>query len=58
MRESLIHGEGGQDIVEYTLLLAAIALSGVALFLGVGVSVNGLWSIANSRLAAANQAPS
>ncbi len=44
----------GQDVLEYTLLLAAIALAGAATFMGMGSTVSGLWSIANSRLAAAN----
>lgn len=46
----------GQDLVEYTLLLAFIVLVSAAAFLGVGPTTSGLWSIANSRLAAANQA--
>ena len=50
--------ERGQDLVEYTLILAAIALAGAAAFIGVGTSVNGLWSIANSRLASANMSQS
>ena len=47
--------ERGQDMVEYSLLLAFVALSGAALFLGMGVSTRTLWGIVNTRLAAANQ---
>ena len=46
--------ETGQDLVEYSLLLAFIALAGAAAFIGMSSSVNSIWSVANSRLAAAN----
>lgn len=42
--------EEGQDLVEYTLLLAFVALASAALFIGAGTSVNSIWSSANSRL--------
>lgn len=44
----------GQDIVEYSLLLAFVGLAGAAIFLGMGQLINGLWTVSNSRLAAAN----
>ena len=46
--------QSGQDMVEYSLLLAFVCLVGAAAFIGIGASVNGLWSIANARLSAAN----
>jgi Flp pilus assembly pilin Flp len=46
--------EEGQDLVEYTLLLAFVALASAALFIGAGGSVSGIWNAANSRLDAAN----
>ncbi len=46
--------EGGQDMVEYALLLAFIALAGAAFYIGVGQLTGGLWSITNSRLTSAN----
>jgi len=49
-----LKNEDGQDLLEYTLLLAAVALAGAAAFLGMSSSTNTLWSVANSRLAAAN----
>jgi Flp pilus assembly pilin Flp len=49
-----IADETGQDLVEYSLLLAFIALVGAAAYLGMSRSTNTLLSIANSRLAAAN----
>ena len=50
--------EDGQDLIEYSLLLAFICLSGAAMFIGMGTTVNNLWTIVNSRLAAANQSAS
>ena len=47
--------ERGQDMVEYSLLLAFVALVGLAAFIGMGQTTSGLWSIVNTRLAAANQ---
>ena len=49
-----ISDETGQDLIEYSLLLAFIALAGAAAFVGMSSSVNSIWSAANSRLAAAN----
>jgi Flp pilus assembly pilin Flp len=43
----------GQDLIEYTLLIAFVALGSAALFIGAGGSVNGIWTVANSRLTAA-----
>jgi Flp pilus assembly pilin Flp len=48
--------ESGQDLIEYTLLLAFVALASAALFIGAGGSVQGIWSITNSQLIAANTA--
>ena len=52
--ESLLRDENGQDIVEYTLLMAALTIACAALVIGVGQQTAGIWSIVNSRLAAAN----
>ncbi len=46
----------GQDLVEYSLLLAFIGLVGAALFIGMGQSSSSIWSIVNSRVSSANQA--
>jgi Flp pilus assembly pilin Flp len=53
---NLLRDEQGQDLIEYTLLLAFVALASAALFIGAGSSINGIWSTANSRLTAANTA--
>ena len=50
--------EQGQDLIEYTLLLAFVALASAALFIGAGNSVQGIWSITNSQLVAANASSS
>ena len=42
--------DAGQDLVEYSLLLAFIALAGAAIFIGMNPLTQSLWSIANSRL--------
>ena len=44
----------GQDVIEYTLLVAFVALTSAGLFLGNGQSVQGVWGTANSHLTAAN----
>ena len=49
--------EEGQDLIEYTLLMAFIALASAAIFIGAGSSVNGIWKSASTSLAnAATQA--
>jgi Flp pilus assembly pilin Flp len=44
--------------VEYTLLLAFVALAGAAAYIGMSRSTNTLWGVMNSRLAAANETSS
>ncbi|PWU03574.1 MAG: hypothetical protein C5B51_18725 [Terriglobia bacterium] len=46
--------DAGQDLIEYTLLMAFVALASAALFLGAGGSISGIWTTSNSQLAAAN----
>jgi len=50
--------EQGQDLIEYTLLMAFVALASAALFIGAGGNVTQIWSRSNSQLAAANSAAS
>ena len=52
------NGEEGQDMVEYSLLLAFIALAAVALLTGIKTQISGLWSTINSTLASTNVAAS
>ncbi len=56
--KNFLRDEQGQDLIEYTLLLAFVALASAALFIGAGGSVSGIWSIANSRLSVANSVAS
>jgi Flp pilus assembly pilin Flp len=46
--------EDGQDLVEYSLLLAFIALAAVAVLGNVKTQINGLWTTVNSKLSSAN----
>ena len=46
--------EQGQDLIEYTLLMAFVALASAALFIGAGSSIKGIWSQTNSSLTVAN----
>jgi Flp pilus assembly pilin Flp len=48
--------EEGQDLVEYTLLMAFVCLGSAAMFISAGQSMQGIWNVANSRLGAANVA--
>jgi len=48
--------DSGQDLIEYTLLMAFVALASAALFLGAGNSIVGIWNSTNSQLSAANAA--
>ncbi len=48
--------EQGQDLIEYTLLLAFVALASAALFIGAGGSIEGIWTKGNTVLASANSA--
>jgi Flp pilus assembly pilin Flp len=50
--------EQGQDLIEYTLLMAFVALASAALFIGAGGSIKGIWSVTNAQLVAANTAAS
>ena len=56
MFSNFVQDEQGQDLIEYTLLLAFVCLASAALFISAGGSVGGIWTQANSRLTAANAA--
>jgi len=45
--------EEGQDLIEYTLLLAFVALASAALFISAGGSINSIWTVANNTLSTA-----
>jgi Flp pilus assembly pilin Flp len=45
-----LKGEQGQDLVEYTLLLAFVLIASAALYINAGGSVTGIWTMANTQL--------
>ncbi len=52
--KNFLADDSGQDLIEYSLLMAFVALASAALFLGAGGSIAGIWSTTNSQLVAAN----
>jgi Flp pilus assembly pilin Flp len=48
---NLLREEQGQDLIEYTLLIAFVALASAALFLGAGGSIKTIWTTTNTQLA-------
>jgi Flp pilus assembly pilin Flp len=52
--------ERGQDLVEYSLLMAFVCLASAALFIGVGQSIAGIWTSTSRSMsqAASAAAPS
>jgi Flp pilus assembly pilin Flp len=50
--------DAGQDLIEYTLLLAFVALASGALFLSAGGSINVIWTVANNELSVAGASAS
>ncbi|MGA2327277.1 MAG: Flp family type IVb pilin [Bryobacteraceae bacterium] len=47
---NFLRDEQGQDLIEYTLLLAFVALASAALFIGAGGKVSTIWTAANNQL--------
>lgn len=58
MLKNVLFEDQGQDLIEYTLLMAFVALASAALFLGSGQSIAGIWNTSNSQLTAANSTAS
>ena len=59
MMLNFLKDEEGQDLIEYTLLMAFIALASAAIFVQAGKSVSSIWIQASNQLAnAATQAGS
>ena len=56
LMNAFLREDEGQDLIEYTLLLAFVALVSAAIFIGAGSQAAGIWSIGSSRLSAANSA--
>ncbi len=49
-----LHDESGQDLTEYALLLAFVAMAAVALLLTSTDAMRGIWVKTDSKLNAAN----
>lgn len=56
--EAFVREEDGQDLVEYSLLLAFIGLAAVTILTTVKGSINTLWTTVNTKLTTANTAAS
>ena len=50
--------EQGQDLIEYTLLMAFIALASAAIFVSAGQSISGIWGTASNQLSNASSSAS
>ena len=50
--------ESGQDLIEYTLLLAFVALASASIFVGAGNSINTIWQTGSNSLSNAAAAAS
>jgi Flp pilus assembly pilin Flp len=42
--------ENGQDLIEYTLLMAFVALASAAIFVGAGNSISTIWGSTSTQL--------
>jgi len=49
-----VKDEQGQDLIEYTLLMAFVALASAAIFTQAGNSIKGIWGNASTQLSLAN----
>ena len=45
--------ESGQDLIEYTLLMAFVALASAAIFVSTGQSISTIWGSASTQLSTA-----
>jgi Flp pilus assembly pilin Flp len=52
---SFLSEESGQDLIEYSLLLAFVGLIAVAFFSGISQSVNAVWDEGSEVLVTARQ---
>ena len=56
--QQFVQDESGQDLIEYTLLLAFVALASASLFLSAGNSVTSIWQAGSTQLSNAAVAAS
>ena len=50
---NLLRDEQGQDLIEYTLLIAFVALASAALFTSAGGNISTIWGSASTQLGTA-----
>lgn len=50
--------ESGQDLIEYTLLMAFVALASASIFVSAGTSISGIWGTSSNQLSNAAAAAS
>jgi Flp pilus assembly pilin Flp len=53
---NFVREEDGQDLIEYTLLLAFVCLASALIFIGAGQSISNIWTLANDQLSNAYSA--
>ena len=53
MLKNFMRDEQGQDLIEYTLLLAFVALAAAALFITASSSISTIWINASTKLSQA-----
>ncbi len=51
---TFLKDEQGQDLIEYTLLMAFIALASASIFVSAGASISGIWGTASNQLSNAS----
>jgi len=58
LMNEFLKDDSGQDLIEYTLLMAFVALASAALFIDAGGSIKEIWTAVNTQLEAANTSAS
>ena len=56
--QQLWNDDRGQDLIEYTLLLAFVCLASAALFIDAGQNISTIWTAGNTKLSQAASAAS
>jgi Flp pilus assembly pilin Flp len=53
MLQMFWNGEEGQDLIEYSLLLALVAVAAIGILISVSGGLNKIWNTVNSTVTAA-----
>jgi Flp pilus assembly pilin Flp len=51
--KQFLNEESGQDLIEYTLLMAFVALASASIFISAGGSISNIWQSGSTQLASA-----